>query len=84
MDLERRQPGWKLYLLLWIVMMIVHQDFWFWTEATLLFGFLPVGLAYQAGYSLLAAAVMAGLVRWAWPAWLERLEDVAAGEDRRP
>jgi hypothetical protein len=55
-------------------MAAVHQDFWLWNDGTLVFGFLPVGLAYHAAYSLLAVAVMALLVRWAWPAHLERLE----------
>ena len=36
---------------------ILHQDFWNWRKADpLVFGFLPIGLAYQAGYSILAAA----------------------------
>ena len=74
MDAERREPGFKFYLALFLVMMIVHQDFWYWNATTLVLGFLPIGLAYQIGYSLLAAAVMAALVRWAWPADLDRLE----------
>jgi len=75
MGLGRRELGWKSYAALWLAMMVVHQDFWFWNETTLVFGVLPIGLAYQAGYSLLAAAVMAAIVRLAWPASLERLED---------
>ena len=36
---------------------VLHQDFWNWKQADpLIFGFLPIGLAYQAGYSILAAA----------------------------
>ena len=40
-----------------IVLGLIHQDFWLWDDATLLFGFLPAGLAYHAFYSLLAALV---------------------------
>jgi hypothetical protein len=36
-----------------------------------LFGFLPPGLWYHAAYTLAVALLMAGLVRWAWPAHLE-------------
>ena len=51
---------------------LLHQDFWFWNAARpLVFGFLPVGLFYHAVYSLAAAALMWGLVRFAWPAHLE-------------
>jgi len=34
-------------------------------------GFLPIGLAYHVGYSLVAAATMALLVRFAWPKQLD-------------
>ena len=54
---------------------VLHQDFWNWRKAEpLVFGFLPVGLAYQAGYSILAAAMMAVLVRMVWPKHLENVE----------
>lgn len=80
-------PGWKLYAGVWVAMMAVHQDFWNWRDATLVLGLVPVGLAYHLGYSILAAAVMAWLVRRAWPAHLEELERVdgpgdAAGGSR--
>jgi hypothetical protein len=54
---------------------ILHQDFWNWKRAEpLVFGFLPVGLAYHAGYSILASVTMAILVKFAWPAHLESAE----------
>ena len=47
---------------------VLHQDFWNWRQADpLVFGFLPRGLAYHAAYSVLAAIMMALLVRFAWP-----------------
>ena len=61
---------------------ILHQDFWNWKRAApLIFGFLPIGLAYQAGYSILAAALMAVLVRTVWPKHLENVEP--EGKDPR-
>jgi hypothetical protein len=75
---DRQRPARRLgplgILALFVAMMVLHQDSWLWTDRTLLLGFLPSGLAYQAGYTLLAAAVMALLVRWAWPSELEELE----------
>jgi hypothetical protein len=52
---------------------LLHQDVWFWREARpLVFGFLPIGLAYHALYCLAVAAVMWWLTRTAWPSHLER------------
>ena len=54
---------------------ILHQDYWNWkTPEPLVFGFLPIGLAYHAGYSILAAIMMAVLVKFAWPKHLEKIE----------
>ena len=52
---------------------VLHQDIWNWDNSSLVLGFLPVGLAYHAGYSILAAVMMAVLVKFAWP---KHLEDV--------
>ena len=50
----------------------LHQDFWFWREARpLVFGFLPIGLAYHAAYCVAVTALMWLLTRVAWPAHLE-------------
>jgi len=57
----------------------LHQDLWFWREARpLVFGVLPVGLAWHAGYTLAVSAIMAVLVRRSWPSHLED----EAGRDR--
>jgi hypothetical protein len=59
---------------------VLHQDFWNWKQAyPLVFGFLPIGLAYQAGYSILAAVMMAVLVRTVWPKHLESVEPEVKG-----
>jgi hypothetical protein len=65
----------KILLLTLMVLVVywLHQDYWNWTKAEpLVFGFLPVGLAYHVGYSMLAAIMMAVLVKFAWPKHLER------------
>jgi hypothetical protein len=64
--------------LLVIAVYVLHQDFWNWKKAQpLIFGFLPPGLAYHAGYSILAAITMAILVKFAWPRHLESTEPEA-------
>jgi hypothetical protein len=55
------------------VLYLLHQDVWFWRAARpLVFGFLPVGLAYHALYCVAAACLMGGLTKVAWPSHLDR------------
>ena len=71
----------------WVVILsvaalaLLHQDFWWWDDATLLCGFLPIGLAYHALFTIVAATVWALAVKYAWPAELEE-EPQADGEPR--
>lgn len=61
-----------LSVVLIIALYVLHQDFWYWRETRpLVFGFLPIGLFYQAAYTLATAAVLWLLVRWHWPSHLE-------------
>jgi hypothetical protein len=63
-----------------VAIYLLHQDFWNWRTAhPLLFGFLPIGLAYHAAYSILAAIMMAVLVKFAWPKHLENVEPKDTG-----
>ncbi len=57
----------KLVYLALIALTILHQDFWLWDDPTLVFGFLPVGLAYHAGYTIVVAAVWYLALKFAWP-----------------
>ena len=60
-----------------VLLAILHWDFWYWDDRTLVFGFVPVGLAYQALISILAGVAWYFVVRCAWP---DRLERWAAGD----
>ena len=74
----------KLLLFLLIACVyVLHQDFWNWKNTDLIFGFLPVGLAYHAGYSILAAIMMAILVKFAWPEHLEHTESHDSSVDQK-
>lgn len=62
--------GWFVLI---AVVYILHQDFWFWQQARpLVFGFLPIGLAYHAAYCVAVSALMWSLTRYAWPGHLEQ------------
>lgn len=55
-----------------VLVYLLHQDFWFWRSARpLVFGFLPVGLAYHAAYTLGISLLMLYLVRHYWPSHLD-------------
>jgi hypothetical protein len=55
-----------------VTLYILHQDIWFWRTAhPLVFGFVPIGLFYQACFSVAASLLMALLVKFAWPVHLE-------------
>jgi hypothetical protein len=54
-----------------VLLAILHQDFWLWGDKTLLFGFLPIGLAYHIGFSIAAGLTWAFAVKFAWPAHIE-------------
>ena len=62
-----------------VVLLVLHQDTWFWRDRTLVLGFLPVGLLYHAVYTLAAAILMWLLAKFAWPA---HLEETTPPEDR--
>jgi len=75
-----KHPGrwvWGLVLALFLL----HQDFWLWDDPRLVLGFLPVGLAYHAGYSIATAAVWTLAVRFAWPTGMSEAADSPAGTD---
>lgn len=51
---------------------VLHQDFWNWDNRSLVLGWLPVGLAWHAGFSLVATLLWVAATRWAWPEEIER------------
>ncbi len=66
----------KYGLAVWVMLVILlHNDLWNWTNKTLVFGFVPIGLAYHIGYAFLACLTMILLVKFAWPSHLEELEN---------
>ena len=56
---------------LFAVLFFLHQDFWWWDNSEMVFGFMPMGLAYHAGFSI-ACSILGWLaIRFAWPDDLE-------------
>lgn len=64
-----------------ILLVILHQDLWFWHNSEwLVWGFMPIGLAYHAGFSIAAALLWAAANRLAWPDELEAAVEAAEKE----
>lgn len=51
-----------------ILLLVLHQDNWYWSDGTLVFGFLPIGLFYHACLSVAASLTWYIASRIAWPA----------------
>lgn len=68
----------SVVLIAFLILMVLHQDFWNWDNSDLVFGIMPVALAYHAGYSLVAAAFWTLVIRFAWP---KDIEEWASGKD---
>jgi len=62
----------RIIIIVFIVFAVMHQDIWNWNDGHLVFGFIPVGLAYHAGYSLVAVVFWSLIVKFAWPTDLEK------------
>lgn len=61
-----------------LLLLILHQDNWLWTDGTLVFGFIPIGLVWHAGISIAASATWLLATKIAWP-----LDHQAGAEDQR-
>ena len=61
----------RLLLFAILVLLILHQDNWFWTDDTLVLGFMPIGLFYHACLSLLAGVTWWFATKFFWPRGLE-------------
>ena len=71
-------------VVLLILLGILHQDFWFWNQIEpLVFGFIPIGLAYQVGVSIAAAILWAMAVHYCWPPDVDVADEPVAGANAR-
>lgn len=56
-----------LFWFVFLALVVLHHDWWYWDDGRLVFGFLPVGLAYHALVSLAAGGLWALAVFAIWP-----------------
>lgn len=67
-----------------LLLFLLHQDFWFWSDSTLLLGFLPVGLAYHALYCVVTSLLWYLMVTYHWPDEAEAFAQRDTKEGARP
>ena len=73
-----------------VLLAVLHQDFWWWDDKTIVFNFMPIGLAWHMGISIAAGIVGWLAVSFCWPRELDAIDDVKRtpaevdvnGEDR--
>lgn len=58
--------------ILFAILFVLHHDFWWWDDPTLVFGFLPIGMAWHVGFSVASALLWLLALRFAWPTHIER------------
>lgn len=58
-----------------IIVALLHHDFWFWDDQTLVMGFMPIGLMYHMFFSIASAALWAITMKIAWPTHIEEWAD---------
>ncbi len=60
------------------ILFILHQDFWLWDDGSLALGFIPAGLIYHIGYSIMATLGWILVIKYAWPTELENISEQPA------
>lgn len=66
-----------------ISLVILHQDYWQWGDATLDFGFLPRGLTFHVCISIGSAVVWLFATKYCWPEELDEVSEDAKARDAR-
>ena len=74
---QRSGTGPLVITALVLLLLILHQDNWFWTDGTLVLGFVPIGLVWHAGISIAAACTWWLATKIAWP-----FHEPATGDDQ--
>ena len=65
----------KIFWILFLALLFLHQDFWNWQSEEMVFGGVPIGLFYHALFSVVCSGLGAWAVVRAWPSdWEEYAE----------
>ena len=70
----------RIIFIVFVLLLLLHQDSWNWDNANLILGFMPVGLFYHVCYSLVAALFWGIVMKVAWPTELEEWAEGGADQ----
>lgn len=71
-----------IFWFLFVLLLLLHQDFWNWTSEEIIFWGMPIGLFYHAVFSVACSLLGAWAVLRVWPVhWEEYAEDVEKAPD---
>ena len=70
----------RIIFIVFVLLLLLHQDSWNWDNANLVLGFMPVGLFYHACYYLVAALFWGIVMKVAWPTELEEWAEGGADQ----
>ena len=63
-----------------LALSLLHYDFWYWNTGSIVLGFMPIGLLYQALISAGSGLAWYLVVRHAWPSWIEEWAEGSDGD----
>lgn len=73
-----------LIVAFFILLFILHQDFWWKNDATLVLGVLPISLAYHVGWTLLVAFGWFLVAKYCWPKGLDEVATATKAKANSP
>ena len=76
----RRRTGPMIIALLVVILLVLHQDNWFWESDALVFGIMPIALFYHACISISATCVWLLATKIAWPVEIIEQAKAAAAD----
>ena len=72
----------RIVIVLGLCLAILHQDWWFRDNSSLVFEFIPISLFYHLCFSVAVAGLWALMSKFAWPTHIE--EFAALGDSPAP
>ena len=74
----------KIFWVIFLALLVLHQDFWNWSNEDVFAWGMPIGLFYHAFFSIACACLGVWAVLRAWPKDWENYAEQATDEEEIP